>query len=144
MRKYPKDVRLHGSFERVLCIVWACGGIGIRVRLRSVSRKGWEFESPHAHRVQKESPQVHKYSVSQSGRFLFVAKRPLTQAKQLNREDAWSQIIFSSSFENFCDPDSLRFLLKPHSLRLSNPLKKRRFESYRFGTPFTTKSTSFF
>jgi 8-oxo-dGTP pyrophosphatase MutT (NUDIX family) len=31
---------------------WACGGTGIRVRLRSVSRKGWEFESPHAHSVQ--------------------------------------------------------------------------------------------
>ena len=28
---------------------WARGGIGIRVRLRSVSRKGWEFESPRAH-----------------------------------------------------------------------------------------------
>ncbi len=25
---------------------------GIRVRLRSVSRKGWEFESPHAHLAQ--------------------------------------------------------------------------------------------
>jgi hypothetical protein len=31
---------------------WARGGTGIRVRLRSVSRKGWEFESPRAHSVQ--------------------------------------------------------------------------------------------
>jgi 23S rRNA (pseudouridine1915-N3)-methyltransferase len=38
-----------------LFAVWACGGIGIRVRLRSVSRKGWEFESPHAHTVCKLS-----------------------------------------------------------------------------------------
>ena len=29
---------------------WACGGIGIRVRLRSVWSDPWEFESPHAHR----------------------------------------------------------------------------------------------
>ena len=28
---------------------WARGGTGIRVRLRSVSRKAWEFESPRAH-----------------------------------------------------------------------------------------------
>lgn len=27
----------------------ACGGTGIRVRLRSVCRKTWEFKSPHAH-----------------------------------------------------------------------------------------------
>ena len=28
---------------------WACGGIGIRVRFRTVSRKGWRFESSLAH-----------------------------------------------------------------------------------------------
>ncbi len=30
-------------------VEWACGGIGIRVRLRSVWSNPWEFESPHAH-----------------------------------------------------------------------------------------------
>lgn len=30
---------------------WARGGTGIRVRLRSVSRKGWEFKSPRAHKM---------------------------------------------------------------------------------------------
>ncbi len=28
----------------------SCGGIGIRARLRSVSRKRWEFKSPHDHK----------------------------------------------------------------------------------------------
>ena len=39
------------------------GGIGIRVRLRSVCRKTWEFESPPGHHKTKERP---------CGSFLFV------------------------------------------------------------------------
>lgn len=31
----------------------ACGGIGIRVRLRSVWSNPWEFKSPHAHKNAK-------------------------------------------------------------------------------------------
>jgi hypothetical protein len=31
------------------------GGTGIRVRLRSVSRKGWEFESPRDHTTRTSS-----------------------------------------------------------------------------------------
>ncbi len=41
---------------------WARGGTGIRVRLRSVSRKGWEFESPRAHSAQEGAP-VHRVFV---------------------------------------------------------------------------------
>ncbi|MEN9913100.1 MAG: hypothetical protein RLY66_508 [Candidatus Parcubacteria bacterium] len=29
--------------------IWSRGGTGIRVRLRSVSRKGWGFDSPRDH-----------------------------------------------------------------------------------------------
>ena len=29
--------------------IWACGGIGIRVRLRCVFRKEWRFKSSQAH-----------------------------------------------------------------------------------------------
>ncbi len=43
----------------------ACGGIGIRVRLRSVCRKTWEFESPHAH---QECSTMHSCAVSSVGR----------------------------------------------------------------------------
>ncbi len=45
-----------------LCLEWACGGIGIRVRLRSVFRKEWEFESPHAHSMQK--PAHKQYAIA--------------------------------------------------------------------------------
>ena len=64
----------HLNFSR---IEWACGGTGIRARLRSVSRKGWEFESPHAHSMQDgvhlrsafrkdwefESPRTHRAAI---------------------------------------------------------------------------------
>ncbi len=40
---------LSGFFVWSIVFVWARGGTGIRVRLRSVSRKSWEFESPRAH-----------------------------------------------------------------------------------------------
>ena len=33
-------------------LLWARGGIGIRVRLRSVWGNPWEFKSPRAHSVQ--------------------------------------------------------------------------------------------
>ncbi len=36
-------------FFKGFLLKWARGGTGIRVRLRSVSRKGWEFKSPRAH-----------------------------------------------------------------------------------------------
>jgi RimJ/RimL family protein N-acetyltransferase len=45
--------------RRLLLRLRACGGIGIRARLRSVFRKDWEFESPHAHTYEKPEPAVH-------------------------------------------------------------------------------------
>src|SRR3989344_950177 len=43
---------LRGGGSTPLTCTRAGGGIGIRVRLRCVSRKGWRFESSPAHRVQ--------------------------------------------------------------------------------------------
>lgn len=35
----------------MLLQTWASGGTGIRVRLRTVFRKDWGFESPLAHQI---------------------------------------------------------------------------------------------
>ena len=47
-RTFDMRIKISGTIK---LYIRARGGIGIRVRFRSVSRKSWEFESPRAHKI---------------------------------------------------------------------------------------------
>gem|GEM_PF-3995934 len=51
LEKYSMKI----SIVMVYSCHWASGGIGIRAWLRTMSRKGWEFESPLAHRATRRA-----------------------------------------------------------------------------------------
>ena len=78
--------------------VRACGGIGLRVRLRSVWSNPWEFESPHAHleKLRKIGDSKNKVLVVGGG------TREHSLGDQLNGSSRISKLYFAPGNGGTC------------------------------------------
>ena len=128
---------------------WAGGGIGIRVRLRCVSRKGWRFESSSAHRVQacpefiegfESCPRHTKMSVDKLDTKVYVGQKAFIEkdGKILVLRDRSTMVKGQSGLDL---PGGKYRWGKPLESELKREIKEETGLDIEIGRPFAVWTT---